>query len=259
MAQQDLKLSEDLKQAEELCNQAEALLQHSQPTLEPVFVALREALVLLGDDEEPEAVHIRNRVGAIWLSLIEYISDLEQARTALQDAIELLTFTPLLKIFENRLELVEIGIELQGHFENRSEKNWGNLLQKDRGKWTWRLERNLSLLEGKDSWEILKDKAKEWRTQLATTIFPAYLKPYYETARHQAQERNFEEAYQTADIACQQIPNSLAEQLPPEIGQEGLWRLRDVLQERLLVEKNLISAAKKLKKPGESGKFLEEE
>lgn len=144
--------------------------------------------------------------------------------------------------------LVEIGLELRDYFENVSAEDWENLLQKDKGRWTWRLEKNLSLLAGTDSWGVLQELAQSWRTQLTTSILPVYLQPAYEFARQQAHERNFDEAYRIAEIGCQQIPNAFVEQLPPEIGEQGLWRLRDVLQARLLIEKKIIAAAKELKK-----------
>lgn len=84
LVEQDLKPVEEQKQAEELCNQAEALLQHSQPTLEPVLIALRQALELLGENQEPGAVHTRNQVGRLWLLLIEQISDLDEAHATLK-------------------------------------------------------------------------------------------------------------------------------------------------------------------------------
>lgn len=253
-AQQDPGETEELKQAEELCSQAEGFLHQSQPQFEAAFVALRQALEILGDKQELGPVRIRNRVGGIWLLLIENSSNLDDAQAYLQEGIERLTYTPLLKVFEDRLALVEIGIELRDYFDNESVEAWGDLLQKDKGKWTWRLESNLTMLSGTDSWQILQEQARNWRSKLTTSILPAYLQPHYDHAREQAQERNFEEAYRIADTVCQQFPEKLVTELPAEIGVQGLWQLRDVLQARLLVEKDLIAAAKELKKSGGSFK-----
>jgi hypothetical protein len=255
LAQPDPRKTEELAQAEEFCSQAEAFLQQNQPPLEAAFVALRQALELLGDGQELGIVRIRNRVGGIWLLLIEHISDLNETQAYLKEGIERLTYTPLLKVFEDRLALVEIGIELRDHFQNASEEEWSNLLQRDKGKWTWRLESNLIVLTGTDSWQILQDQAKDWRRKLTTAILPVYLQPHYDSARQQAHERNFEEAYRIADTICQQFPETLVTDLPAEIGAQGLWQLRDVLQARLLVEKDLIAASKDLKKPGNSFKI----
>jgi hypothetical protein len=251
-AQQDPEQTKELKQAEELCSQAEAILQQGPTTLEAAFVALRHALELLGDGQELSSVRIRNRAGGIWLLLIEQISDLEEAQARLHEGIERLAYTPLLKVFEDRLALVEVALEIGGYFENESSDAWANWLESDKGEWARRLEKNLTLLAGTDSWQILQDRANNWREQLTGAILPAYLQPLYEIACQRARERNFEAAHQIADAACQRIPAAIVAELPTPIGKQGLWQLRDALQARLQAEKDLIAATKELKKPGKT-------
>ena len=251
-AQQDPGQIEELKQAEELCSQAEAILQQGQTTLEAAFIALRQSLELLGESQELVFVRIRNRAGGIWLLLIEQISDLEETQARLHEGIERLAYTPLLKVFEDRLALVEVALEIAGYFEKESPGEWSSWLESDRGEWARRLENNLALLAGTDSWQILQDRAKSWREQLVGAIFPTYLQPLYETARQRAREKNFEVAFQIADEACQRIPAAIAAELPTNIGKQGLCQLRDALQARMQAEEDLFAATKELKKPGKT-------
>lgn len=227
---------DELKQAQKQLAQAQT------------FDDLRQVLELApSDDPSPLAAEIRYRTGTAWRRLVTVEPDPGKAARVLREGQRRFEGLEIAKSLGAMLELAEVGHHVQGQLEIVPDTNlptWFDLPESDLAVELARLDADLTKLTHSDKWPALQETARGWRNQLVTYL-TTYLRPRRDEAQTALTERNFDEALNVAERAWALVPKGLHSDLPPDVGRDGISRIKEGVKVRKQAEgelKTLVQA-----------------